>query len=233
MDIAELPESIRVKIEENGERKLWEKIENQGVKSFCRKQGYSSSRVYNWKNKSDFLPVELVREILGNRTEVKAIKGRGRSGTVEEPELDFPELDELLTRIDTSVKVNRNGSPMYQTDDTGNAKRFNELLNKVGDGPYRTYSHRSYYQINYPKFLHKILVKKDFDRHKGAVVDEKASVENGHFITDHWKLKISDFKGKLYSREKSARLALEKGDENSIQKIISEEAQRAKKLFEN
>jgi hypothetical protein len=231
MELRELPENTRLKLPTETEEELWNIVGKEGVKAFAEKKGYSVSKMYNWKNSSDFIPVRLVREVLEYSPKVLAIKGEGRSGTVENPRFDFPEIDELLTRIAVSVTVNQKGSPMYQTDDIGNLERFSKLLGKIGEGPYKVYSRENYYQVNYPKFLHEILERKSFDEKENALIDEKAIIKDDFFVLDDRRIKISEFSSELYSRQKSARLAMERGDRDKLEKIIALEARKAENLF--
>jgi hypothetical protein len=235
VNLSNLPENVRLKLTEESEKGFWNQIEEEGgIKSFCRESEFSSSKMYNWKNKDSFLPAELVIELLGERSiNIEAVKGKGRSSTIENPEFDFPEINELLTRIQTSVSVNSNGTPMYQTDDIGNAERFAELLQKLGEYPFRFYSRSSYYQINYPKFLQNVLAEKDFEPELGALVDEEGDIEDDYFVLGEEKFRIDSFEETLYSREKSMRKALEIGNRKKIEKIISSEAEKADRFIDN
>lgn len=235
MEFSKLPETTRVKLTDESQQKLWEEIENRGgINSFCQNSGFPSSKLYNWKNKDSFLPIKLVSELLAlEQAKIKAIKGKGRGQKIEEPNFNFSELNELLTRIDTSVSVNTNGTPMYQTDDIGNAERFVELLGKVGDFSYRVYSRESYYQINYPKFVHEVLTGEGFEPDKAALVDEKGDIEGEFFVLETEKFRIKDFEKKLYSREKSMRKALEDGNQEVIERIIASEAEKADRFIDN
>jgi hypothetical protein len=235
MNVSELPETARVKLTDESEKRLWGKIDDEegGIKSFCRSSDFSSSKLYNWKNKDVFLPVKLVSELDLEELEIKAVKGKGRGGEVKDLDFGFPELDELLTRIQESVAVNSNGTPMYQTDDIGNAERFAELLENVGSFSFKVYSRESYYQINYPKFVHKVLKEKDFDQDLAALVDEKADIQQGLFVLEDRSIRIQDCGLDLYSREKFMRKALMEGDQEAVQSVIASEAERADRFIEN
>lgn len=225
---SELPEFIRVKLTEEGKKEFWHRInEFGGVKNFCEAFEYSSSTVYNWKNKDCFIPVETVRSVFGVEAseEVKAFKGEGRSLPVKNPEFPLIIDNKLLTRIDLSVNVNSNGIPVYQSKDEGLVKRFNQLLNEFGDVPVEVYK-RSVYELRYPKYLQQIFSQVNYKQKFAASVDEKGQIKNGKLVYKDKQVLIENFEGELYSRDKTLQLALARNDEEKIRQIMAEEADR-------
>lgn len=233
MDISQLPGESRLKLPDSQEKEFWKRVEQEGgVKSFCEKNSFSASKMYNWRNKRSFLPVEAVLKLLGRDVDIRAVKGNGRGKVIETAKLDFSGVDELVTRAESSVSVNHRGTPMYQTDDIGNLQRFTELLERTG-ADFHVYSRQSYYQVNYPKFLHRILSERESEEKLGARIDEEAEIDGDFFILDDRKISISGFSGDLHSRRKSARLAVEREDSDQLQKLISAEARKVEKMLGN
>lgn len=232
---SELPDSIRIKLSEPGKEEFWHRIDEfGGIKNFCEAFEYSSSTVYNWKNKDSFIPVELIRSVFGIEAadDVVAMKGEGRSRPIQDPEFPLNTDDELLTRIQTSVNVNSNGIPVYQSVDQGNVERFAELLNQIGNIPFEVYN-RSVYELRYPKYLHKILSEIDYEQDFGALVDENGKIENGKLIVEETEVPVEDFKGQLYSRQKKYEFYLAVGDSEKLGELISEEASRIDSIIKD
>lgn len=231
MKFEDLPDSIRVKLKAEAEQQLWSKISGMGgIKAFARKQSYSASKMYNWKNKVEFLPVSLVKDVLDVEVqEVTAIKGEGRSRPLENPGFPLVENDELLTRINVSVYVNNEGVPIYQADDVGLVNRFVELLNLYGNTPVEIYN-RSVYEVRYPKYMQDIFDSMSFEEDFPALVDEKGGVENHRVTVNNRRVNVDEFEGQLYSRDKRLELALARGDSKEVADIIAEEAERIQNL---
>lgn len=234
MRFSQLPEETRVKLEDEAREELWHRVDEfGGVKQLSESFGYSASRMYNWKSKESFIPVELVRKVFGNEAgdEVAAIKGRGRGKSIENPDFPLDISDELLTRVKVSVNVNSKGTPIYQTQDRGNAERFIRLLEELGDSvPYRFYS-RSSYEIQYPKFLQQLFNQCGFEIDKAALADEKGSIENGEMILPKERLPLERFQGELHNRDLRLQLALALDDEEEVQKLMSEEVRRTRSML--
>lgn len=233
LKFSELPGFIRIKLSEEGKKEFWHRIDEfGGIKNFCENFDYSTSTVYNWKNKDSFIPVELIKSVFGNETsdEVIALKGKGRSRALKNPEFPIRVDNELLTRIQTSVNVNSNGIPVYQTSDEGNVRRFTELLNQIGDTPYELYN-RSVYELRYPKYLHKILSEMDYKEDFGALIDEKGKVHDQKLTVGNREKPVGEFEGQLFSRQKKYEYYLAKGDSEKLGKLISEEASRVGSLI--
>lgn len=230
LKFSELPEFVRIKLSEKGKKEFWHRIDEfGGIKNFCEAFDYSSSTVYNWKNKDSFIPVELVRSVFGIEAadDVVAIKGEGRSKPIQDPAFPLRIEDELLTRMHASVNVNSNGIPVYQSSDQGNVERFAELLSQIGEIPFEVYN-RSVYELRYPKYLHQILSNIDYEEDFGALVDEKGSVEEGKLTVAEKQVPIEDFDGQLHSRDKALKLALARNNKQEIQRIMVEEASKIK-----
>ncbi len=233
MKFSELPDTVRVKLTEEGEKELWHRIDEfGGVKGFSDAFGYSSSSLYNWKNKDVFVPVDLVRKVMGNEAseEVVAFKGRGRSRPVSNPVFPIPEDDELLTRVQASVHVNRKGIPVYQADDQGLVNRFTDLLTRIGEVPHKIYS-RSLYELRYPKYLHEIFSKMSYEKDFAALVDEKGSVEDGSVNLEDKSVSVDNFERELFHRGKALDLALEREASAEVERLLGEEASKVRSLF--
>ncbi|MFB6144936.1 MAG: hypothetical protein ABEJ99_00340 [Candidatus Nanohaloarchaea archaeon] len=229
---SDLPDETRVKFTDKGEKEFWHRIDEfGGIKTFSGAFNIPSSRMYNWKSKSSFIPVKLVKTVMGNENsdEIKAFKGRGRGKTIEDPEFPLKISDELLTRIDASVNVNKNGSPVYQASDPGLVERFNELLQEIGSVPVRIY-HREVYELQYPKFLQDLMSDLDYVEDFTALVDEKGEVDPDTVVAEGKKVALDDFDGELYSRVKALDLALARGDSEKVARIMSEEARKVRSL---
>lgn len=234
LKFSELPEFIRIKLSESGKEEFWHRIDEfGGIKNFCNAFDYSSSTVYNWKNKDSFIPVDLVRNVFGIEAadDVVAMKGKGRSRPINKPEFPLKVNDELLTRVETSVNVNSNGIPVYQSTDKGNLERFEHLLNQIGDTPFEIYN-RSVYELRYPKYLHKLLSVIDYNEDLGGLVDEKGVIKKGKIVLEDRKIPVNEFEKSLYSRRKKYKLYVAKGDGDRLRELISEEASRAENVFQ-
>jgi len=235
IEFSELPEDLRVKLSEDAEDELWHRIDEfGGVKEFTDHFEYSSSKLYNWKNKGSFLPVKFVKRLMGgnNAKGIQAIKGRSRSKAVEGIEFPLELSEELLTRVESSVTVNNEGIPTYTTDERSLADRFRELLMQLGTVPYSTYSREGRLEIRYPKFLQEIFERIEFEKDFAALVDEQGTVENGKIKASEKEVSVQEFSGKLYSREKKFELALQRGDKEALTEIIGGEASKVQSLVE-
>ncbi len=235
MDFSELPAGTRVRLDRAGERELWKMIDEfGGVRQFSEVFDYSATDLYNWRSKDVFLPVSLVRKVMGSNASqnVAAVKGPGRSRAIEHPRFPLPENDELLTRVEESVNVNRDGVPVYQTSDVGNLGRFSELLSLYGDVPFSVYS-REVYELRYPKYLHDLFREMDFEREFAALVDETGTVSGGKLRAGGSELDVEGFEGELYHRKKRLNLALERGDSRRVADIMAEEASLVDSMVQN
>lgn len=233
MRLSELPDQTRVKLSEEGQKEFWHRVDEfGGIKQLSDSFGYSSSKMYNWKSKESFLPVDLVRKVFGNEAsdEITAIKGKGRSRSIENPEIPLPENEELLTRIDESVVVNSQGTPFYQTDDRGNAERLVELLEDLGEVPYSIYV-REVYEVRYPKFLQSLFERMTCEEDLGAAIDEKGDINDGKIVLPDEEIGLEEFDGKLFHRDKRLQLALARGDRDEVTRLMSEEANRTREIF--
>lgn len=235
LNFSELPDLIRIKLSEQGKKEFWHRIDEfGGIKNFCEAFDYSSSTVYNWKNKDSFIPVELIRSVFGIEAadDVVAMKGAGRSRAIKNP--DFPLIadEELLTRIESSVNVNSNGIPVYQSRDQGNVRRFVVLLEQFGEVPFELYN-RSVYELRYPKYLHKILSGVKYDEDFAALVDEKGEIQNGKLVVEDREVSFAEFDGNLHSRQKKYELYLARGDSEKLGELISEEASRIGSMMDD
>lgn len=231
MEFSELPEGIRVKLDKENERQLWDRIDEcGGVSDFSDTFGVSVSKLYNWKNKDVFYPVEFVRRVMeGNASEnVRAIKGEGRSRPLYGVDFPLGENDELLTRINTSVKVNREGVPVYISQERSLVERFSELLSVLGEVPRELYS-RQRYELRYPKYIHEILLKMDYEPVLEAQVDERGEIGDGKAVLPDREVDLEKI-GRLYSRDKRLQKALETGDSEVLEEIISEGAGEVRSL---
>lgn len=236
IEFSELAQEMRVKLTEETEKELWHRIDEfGGVKEFTEHFEYSQSKMYNWKNKESFLPVKFVQRLMGgnNAKGIQALKGKGRSKALKNPDFPLEVSDELLTRVEASVSVNSEGIPTYITGESSLAGRFQSLLDKIGDIPYRSYSRQGRYEIRYPKFLQEIFESIDFEEDFPAIIDEQGTVENGILKAPGTKVSVKEFSEKLYSREKKFELALQKEDEEVIRDIIGGEASKVESLLNN
>lgn len=220
-------DDIRVRLEPEAERRLWDQISSTGVKEISSQTGFPASSIYNWKSKNSFIPLELVEHILNSyQDKISCYKGNGRSKPVRDPELPLRKNQELLTRIEVSVNVNSEGIPVYQTDDIGLIERFSELLESYGEVPYSIYN-REIYELRYPKYLNRIFQSFEFQPDKTTLVDEKAEFKDGSIMLDGEEVNPGSV-GRLYHREKRYRKALITGNETKILRLLSEENRRTR-----
>ncbi|WP_414837651.1 hypothetical protein ACK3SF_05270 [Candidatus Nanosalina sp. VS9-1] len=236
VELSELPENFRVKLSDKGKKDLWHRVDEfGGVKNLAEAFDYSSSKIYNWKSKDLALPVDFVRQIMGvnNTDQIILLKGPGSSGQIAEPRFPLEISSELLTRVEASVKENREGTPTYMASGKGLVQRFSVLLDEIGDVEYRVYSRESRHELRYPKFLQEIFSLTDFEEDLPALIDEKGTIRDGKIFLDKKEVPVEDFEGKLYSREKSFELALEKGDSEKIAELMAQESEKVKGLIGN
>jgi hypothetical protein len=225
----ELPDWVRVKLPEKQTEELWENIES--ISEFAEESRYSAQQLYNWKNKDAFLPIDLVRKVLES-FEVKAMKGRNNSKPVKNPDFPLGFSDELLTRVDTSVSVNREGTPVYSTQEASLFERFGELLDQIGDVPYSVYR-RSGYELRYPKFLHDLMMLENYEGDFAALFDEKGRFEGDEMVADDIFIEVGSFEGELWHMEKRYRLALITGNVQELKAVLKSRGLKASALDHN
>lgn len=233
LKFSQLPEEIRVKLNEKGKKELWHRVnEFGGIQTFSQNFPHSSSKMYNWKNKDSYIPIQVVRQIFGNEgsEHVISYKGKGRSKPLKNPVFPLPQNDELLTRIKSSVNLSQ-GTPIYQVKDRGLIERFQELLSIYGTVPVKIYNRETVYELRYPKYLHKIFQKMSYKEDYAALVDEEGTVEDGYVKTEDRKLSVKEFKGQLYSREKALQLAIQRQDSEKVEELMKEKVSQVEKLF--
>lgn len=234
VEFSELPDKLRIKLSEKGKKQLWHKVnEFGGIKDLAEAFDYSSSKMYNWKNKDLGLPLDFVQQIMGenNTEEIKLLKGKGSSGKIQNPKFPLQISEELLTRIEVSVIENTEGTPVYITSEKSLQERFTRLLNELGKVEYKTYTRQSRYEVRYPKFLQEIFSEITFEEDLAALVDETAKIENDKIILDNREISVEDFDQHLFSREKNFDIALEHGDSEKIAKLMAEESEKVKGLI--
>lgn len=230
MKFSEL-ENVRIKLNNQGTHEFWKVVDEfGGIRNFADAFDISESKMYNWKSKDSFVPIELVKMIFGNEgsTYVEAFKGEGRSNPVQSTAFPIEENNELLTRISSSVAVNKNGIPLYQTSDTGLLQRFEDLLDQIGDVPYKVYD-RDVYELRYPKYLHEIFCQMEYEKDLDALIDENAKI-NEKIILNNREID-PDRIDRLYHRGKRLKLALMKEDKKEITKLMSEEQEKIRKAL--
>lgn len=236
IDFSRIPENFRVKLSESGINELWHRVDEfGGVKNLAEAFGYSRSKIYNWKSKDLALPVNFVRQIMGenNTDEIILLKGPGSSGKIENPDFPLKISEELLTRVKLSVKENSEGTPIYITSEKSLAERFSQLLRNLGEVEYKIYSRDSRLELRYPKFLHEIFLGVDFEEDLASLVDETGNIEDGKILLDDREISVAGFDEKIFSREKSFELALERGDSEKIAELMAEESEKVKGLIGN
>lgn len=228
---SELPESLRVKLDERSENKLWRKIDEKGgIKAFAEKSGFSRSRLYNYKNKDLFLPLELVKSLISIQdAEIVAFKSGSSSHAVRNPDFPLQVSDELLTRVKASVNVNRDGTPVYTTKERSLVERFIELIDQIGGVPYKIYSRRRF-ELRYPIALQTLFGSIKFEKDRDALIDEKAEITAEGFRLED-KIVAFDEAGKLYSRDKKLRKALETEGKQEFEELIQEGVREAEKFY--
>lgn len=223
-------DGVRVRLNSEGLDLFWERVDDSGgMRALAERNGFKPSQVYSWKARDTFIPYGPVQNLLEDPMKhVEAYKGCGRSKPVKDPVLPIPESNELLTRVQASVTVNRNGVPVYQTGDRGLLQRFKSLLQKLGEVPISVYS-RDVYELRYPKFLHGIFDKMNFQPDLDALVDEKASID-GEITLEGRRIDPGDIND-LHHREKRMKLALLKQDRAEIARLMKQEKERVEKAL--
>jgi len=234
LEFSELPEDLRVKLSEQGQKEVWHRVaEFGGIKAVSEAFDFSQSSMYNWKNKQLALPLEFVRRLLGqNSTDyIEVLKGKGSSGSIKDPVFPLCVSSEFLTRVNCSVKVSSDGIPVYICRERSLLDRFADLLDGLGSVDYSIYSRNSRFELRYPKFLHQVLEKLVYDEELGALVDEIGEINDGKVLVSGREILVDDFDGKLYSRDKLFELALQSGDSESITELMAEESEKARRLM--
>jgi len=224
MNLEDLPPEIRVKLREKDQRHLWEEIGNRGgIKQFSKSSDFSASKLYNWKNKDSFLPINLVTELLGN-PEITHLKGGSNSKATK---TTFPiEInDELATRTTASVSVNREGTPVYITNELPLMKRFETLLQQIGEVPTTRY-HREQHELRFPGYIYQIIVKSSAEKDLfSALFDERGKFKANRMIVEDREKGIQSFQDKLYSRQKKMELALKTENQELVEEILGDTSQ--------
>lgn len=233
ISISELPGSLRVKLSDSRTEDLWSSVEEAGgVKQSEGSHDYLSSTVYNWRSKDLALPLDFVRQFLEDeQIDVNILKGSGSSGMIRNPSFPLEVSEELLTRVNASVKVSSEGTPMYITRDRSLVERFSQLLESLGEVDYTVYRRDSRFELRYPKFLHEMFSSQRFERDTGALVDEEGRIQNGNILFDGRKVPVQQFDKNLFSRRKAFELALERGNSEKITELMAEESDKVQKLI--
>ncbi|WEL22953.1 hypothetical protein [Candidatus Nanohalovita haloferacivicina] len=226
----DLPEETRVKLTEKGREDLWHRVDEfGGVKQLSEAFDFSSSKMYNWRSKNSFMPISFIRRLMGqNPPEIDAVKGKGR-GKAWGIDLPVEVSEELLTRVEASVTVNRKGTPVYITDEKSLASRFLNLLEEIGvDQSF--YNREGRYEVRYSKYAHNVLSDIDFSEKFSALVDEEGDITEEKVRASGKGVSVEEFDAELYSRSKIFDLALARGDKEKIQALIAEESSRVRNL---
>jgi hypothetical protein len=234
LELSELPQDFRVKLSDKGKQELWHRVDEfGGVKNLAEAFDYSRSKIYNWKSKDLALPVNFVRQIMGenNTDEIILLKGNGSTGGIRNPEFPLKISEELLTRVKFSVKENSEGTPIYIVPEKSLAERFAELLEKLGDVEYKIYSRDSRFELRYPKFLQEIFSHLDFEEDLPALIDETGKIQDGKILLEGREISVENFDQNIFSRQKSFELALERGDSEKIAVLMAEESEKVKGLI--
>jgi hypothetical protein len=232
---SELPEDLRVQLTETGMEELWHRVDEfGGVKAVSDAFDFSQSRMYNWRNKELALPLGFVQRLMGQNScsEVILLKGESSSGGISDPQFPLTVSDELLTRMQESVKTNSEGTPFYITGERSLADRFMQLLEELG-ADYSLYSRNSRFELRYPKFLHDLFIGLDFDEDISALVDESGRVKSGKILIGDREIDPESFDGRIFSREKRFEIALETDEKREITEIVRGERKKVRKLFED
>lgn len=230
---SQIPKNYRVKLNEKGKKELWHRVDEfGGVKNLAQAFQYSQSKIYNWKSKDLALPVNFTRQIMGeNNTEaIIALKGPGSSSKIKKPQFPLRPSNELLTRIELSVKENKDGTPMYLTNEKNLAQRFAELLDQIGEIEYTVYDRKSRYEVRYPKFLNDVFKQISYKEKLSAIIDEKGKIKQRKIHLPRKTIPVDQFNEKLHSRKKEFELALQKEDTEKITEIMRNESSKVEKL---
>jgi hypothetical protein len=226
----DLPDDTRVRLTEKGREDLWHRVnEFGGVKQLSEAFDFSSSKMYNWKSKNSFMPIRFVRRLMGqNPPEIEAIKGKSRGSPWL---ISFPvEVnEEILTRIESSVTVNKKGTPVYITDEKSLASRFTSLLDEIGVES-SFYNRESRYEVRYSKYSHKVLSSLDFDEDFATLVEEEGEITDGKVMASDREVSAEEFDAELHLRSKAFDLALACEDKEKIQELIAEESNKVRNL---
>jgi len=236
IEFSELPSNLRVKLTEEGEKELWNHVgESGGIKDVSNASEFSKSKMYNWKNKDLAVPVKFVKRMLGRDcgSRIVLLKGKSSSSSLRDPEFPLQVSDELLTRVDESVKLNSDGLPFYLTGEKTLVDRFSELLNQLGMLDYSIYSRESRFELRYPKFVHNLLSGLDYQVDKPALVDESGEITKDQIKVGEEVIEIEEVEGKLYSRVKKFEVALQKEDSGRIADMMAEESAKVRSLVGN
>lgn len=223
MNVKELPDHIKFKVDESSEKLIWKKIDEKGgISEFSSKFNIKKTKLYNQKNKNLFLSKKLIQIIDRQKYNITSIKGRNNSKPTKNPKIPIPNISKLKTRIEESVYRNKNNVPMYITDEKPLADRFKELLQKIGRVPTNTHKIRGKYQVTYPSYIQDIIDKKDHNTVLSAKIDESASIEGGEFKLNGKKFRYSNIKGKIYSRKKKYQIAIQEKDDKALKELLSD-----------
>jgi hypothetical protein len=235
INFSELSEDLRVQLTESGREELWHRVDEfGGVKAVSDAFDFSPSKMYNWRNKELALPVGFVQRLMGQNSssEVIQLKGESSSGGISDPEFPLSVSEELLTRVQESVKTNSEGTPFYITDERSLADRFMQLLEELG-ADYSLYSRNSRFELRYPKLLHDLFLGLDFEEDTLALVDESGQVRNGKILISDREIDLKSFDGRIFSREKRFEIALETDEKGEIAEIVRGERKKVRKLSED
>lgn len=232
--LRELPKNYRIKLTKKQEKQFWNRLCKKGsIKEYAQKTETSTNQLYNLKNKDLAYPVNLVfREINIQKLDKIQFKGPNKSYYAK---TTFPiKVDnELLTRINYSVKTNKEGTPHYISQEKQLIDRFRDLLLQTAEIPIKTYKNQGQYELRYPKFFHELLNQlDDFEEDLCAKIDEIGEIEEQKFVLpENETVDFDDVDGVLYSREKKLALALYREDSQQVADIISEETEKINKLI--
>lgn len=233
IEFSELPEHLRVKLTERGREELWHRVnEFGGIKQLSESFDFSQSKMYNWKNKDLALPVKFVRRLMGQNatSEIVLLKGEGSGGKIENPVFPLEVSDEFITRVEASVAVNKDGVPSYISNDRGRVERFSDLLEEVGRFSYTEYQRGSIFELRFPKFIYEIVSEIESEQDQSVLFDEEGSFFDGEPRLNEEKVRITDYKDKVFSSDKRLKLALENEDGEVIKSLVGSTARSASHL---
>lgn len=228
-------ENIRIKISEKADKELWNLInqEYKNINHLSNEISYSTSKIYNWKNKDVFYPLEFLKNVLelqNVKNKKLMIKGPGKSKKWG-LKLPLSVNNELLTRINLSVKVNKEGTPIYITRDKGLVTRFRKLLEEL-NVEFKIHRNQGRYELTYPKYIHKLLTKLEFEEDITAKADEIGEVQGNKIIFPDSTpaIKLTDL-GELHSEEKKLQKALITGESQEVEEIIRKQVGKVRNVL--
>lgn len=178
-------ENARARLSDTGIKQIKQATSQPSAKKFAEEHGIKTRSLYEIRSGRAAAPATLVYKTQIEKQQIKSLKGKSSSLEIKEPNIPSRDIRELYNRQRISTHTDKNGCPVYTTQDAGNLDRFKELLRRLGNTQTRVYHREKRYQLRYPKFVYNAIMRKGKEQNprtdfyteldeKGRITGQKA-----------------------------------------------------------